>query len=272
MSAMLLCRSNRVKEPYYVDDLGLHIYSGEELSYYIYNNAMLIGEDFLSERLYHFLGEELGMTALEAKLRRWAPQAELYELLLVILQDIHYYDSAELNQFRRSLENLDRMSQAGKLRARGEYLLKNRRYTAALLQYDRLLGSNCYEMKDPQFAAEVWMAQGVVQARRYSWVEAADCLRRSIEIRPMEAAQRMLYQIRCFRPEIPISDKCFLGIPEETKKQWETALTDAQAEAAGIGKGREVQEFMQKDNIRRAEGLRSLTEEWKKEYRRNQGG
>ena len=103
MSGMLLCRSHPVKEPYYVEELGLCLYSEEELSYYIYHNATLIGDDFLDERLYRFIGTELGLDNLERKLRKWAEQAELSELLLVILQDIHYYDSDELFHFREKL-------------------------------------------------------------------------------------------------------------------------------------------------------------------------
>ena len=46
------------------------------------------------------------MTGLETKLRKWSGQADLSELLLVILQDIHYYSSAELFAFKEQLERL----------------------------------------------------------------------------------------------------------------------------------------------------------------------
>ena len=141
MSGMLLCRSHPVKEPYYVEELGLCLYSEEELSYYIYHNATLIGDDFLDERLYRFIGEELGMENLERKLRKWAEQAELSELLLVILQDIHYYDSDELYHFREKLAAMARKSPAARQKEKADTLFAAGRYAAAGQVYDRLLAS-----------------------------------------------------------------------------------------------------------------------------------
>ena len=103
MGSVLLCRNRQVNEPYYVEALGIMLYSAEELSYYIYHNATLIEENFLDERLFRFIGQELAMEDLEHKLRKWKAQAELSELLLVILQDIHYYDSDELYTFREEM-------------------------------------------------------------------------------------------------------------------------------------------------------------------------
>ena len=43
MGSLILCRSAVAKHPYYVPELGIRIYSGEELSYFIYHNLMLPG-------------------------------------------------------------------------------------------------------------------------------------------------------------------------------------------------------------------------------------
>ena len=139
MGGMLACRSLKVKEPYYVEELGIYLYSGEELSYYIYHNAALIGDDFLDERLYRFIGKELQQESLEMKLRKWADQADLAELLLVILQDLHYYNGDELFAFREKLAALSRKSPAMRLMDKADALFKGGRYTTAGLFYDRLL-------------------------------------------------------------------------------------------------------------------------------------
>ena len=51
MSGLILCRDKTVTHPYYVKELGLHLYTGEELCYFIYHNILLIGEEFLDEPL-----------------------------------------------------------------------------------------------------------------------------------------------------------------------------------------------------------------------------
>ena len=68
MGGLILCRNIPVKHPYYVQELGLYLYTGEELSYYIYNHALLIPEEFPDEGLYPFL-EEIGQGALAERIR-----------------------------------------------------------------------------------------------------------------------------------------------------------------------------------------------------------
>ena len=69
MSGLILCREKTVTHPYYVTELGIHLYTGEELSYFICHNILLIDEDFLDERLFDFL-EQLGETRLCERARR----------------------------------------------------------------------------------------------------------------------------------------------------------------------------------------------------------
>ena len=57
MSGLILCRDKSVTHPYYVKELGLHLYTGEELCYFIYHNIPLINEDFLDESLFEFLNQ-----------------------------------------------------------------------------------------------------------------------------------------------------------------------------------------------------------------------
>ena len=49
--SLILCRQEPVKIPLYIEDLGIHIYSSQELCYVIYNNPLLVLEDFIDSRL-----------------------------------------------------------------------------------------------------------------------------------------------------------------------------------------------------------------------------
>ena len=44
MGNLILSRPAEIKRPYYVSELGVHLYSAEELCYYIYHNAVLIDD------------------------------------------------------------------------------------------------------------------------------------------------------------------------------------------------------------------------------------
>lgn len=270
MSGMLLSRTRDVRMPFFVEELGVHLYSGEELSYYIYHNAMLITDDFIGERLYAFIGQELGMESLEAKLRRWAESAELADLLLVILQDIHYYSSQELETFRRQMETMGKLTAAHRMKKKAEYLLKHHRYSGAVLQYDRLLQSGYPELKEKEFLGSLWMGRGMVCARQYRFSEAAENLTKAHGYCPTEDTRRMLYQLSCTDSALQIPPDILGKIPEEKKRLWEEQWNQARTQARFLGKGQEASEWMDKDNIRRAAGLQNLVENWKTEYRRSQ--
>ena len=271
MSGILLCRSHAVSEPYYVEELGLSLYSEEELSYYIYHNATLIEEDFLDERLYRFIGTELGMTDLERKLRKWQEQAELSELLLVILQDIHYYDSDELFHFREKLSALAKKSPAARMKEKGDALFAAGRYAAAAAIYDRLLASPGIGRADKLFVGAVWYNNGMALARQYLWQQAASCLTQACALTGSEEYKKKYYWITRMAPETADAE-VLRGISPDTAARWEKEWKTARENARFSGKAQQAITWLDKDNIRRAAGLTELVEEWKKEYRRSIGG
>ena len=53
--SLILCRQEPVTVPLYIEDLGIHLYSSQELCYVIYNNPLLVLEGFIDKRLTEFL-------------------------------------------------------------------------------------------------------------------------------------------------------------------------------------------------------------------------
>ena len=59
--SLLLCRRERVKHPFYIEVLGIHIYSSQELCYVIYHHPLLVMNDFADASLFSFIKNELGL-------------------------------------------------------------------------------------------------------------------------------------------------------------------------------------------------------------------
>ena len=51
--SLILCRQEPVTVPLYIEDLGIHLYSSQELCYVIYNNPLLVLEGFIDKSLQH---------------------------------------------------------------------------------------------------------------------------------------------------------------------------------------------------------------------------
>ena len=270
MGSVLLCRNRQVNEPYYVQELGIMLYSAEELSYYIYHNATLIEEDFLDERLFRFIGQELAMEDLEHKLRKWKAQAELSELLLVILQDIHYYDSDELYTFREKLRQESQKKPPVRMREKAELLIEHGRLSAADLTLRKLLGGNAPELADPAFAGRIYYLLGIVNARQYLWQEAAEYMSLAYERLGDDRTAKKLYQIRLADPGVTLP---VMPEPDEQQRfMWESEFRRIQTDAEDTGSAKDAAEWFDKDNIRRAAGLRDLVKTWKDQYRQSVGG
>ena len=62
MSTVILCSGNYAKTPYYIAEEDLHLYSVEELCYYLYKNAFMLQEDFFGDALLSWISQELGLS------------------------------------------------------------------------------------------------------------------------------------------------------------------------------------------------------------------
>ena len=59
MGSYILSLSPMAKHPYRTKELGVDIYTAEELCYYIYHNFVVVDDDFISRELFEFLEDEL---------------------------------------------------------------------------------------------------------------------------------------------------------------------------------------------------------------------
>ena len=85
-----------------------------------------------------------------------------------------------------------------------------------------------------------------------------------------EETAKKLYQIRLADPGITLP-----VMPEPDDQQrflWESEFRRIQDDAEEKGSAKAVSEWFDKDNIRRAAGLRDLVRNWKDQYRQSVGG
>ena len=138
--SLLLCRQEHVKRPYFMELMGVHLYSSQELSYVIFNHPMLVLDDFVDERLLTFLREELDKGFLALKLERWLKSGENPdEALMIILQDCDYYSMAEVGRFRQMAAALRKKHPADFMRMKADELFSLRQYGRAVEIYQKLL-------------------------------------------------------------------------------------------------------------------------------------
>ena len=67
MGELLLCHEPMAAEPYLIEESGMHLYSLEELSFYIANNVYLLDGSFMKEELCLWIEIQTGHQALESQ-------------------------------------------------------------------------------------------------------------------------------------------------------------------------------------------------------------
>ena len=270
MRGLIYCREPEVKEPYFARETGLSLYSAEELSYYIVNYVLLLPEDFISERLYRFLGRELGLAELEGKLRHFMKQdADMYQGLFLLVKELRYYSDEELMQFRDELDGIRSAGPLELLRQRGDFFLDVRQYGNAVHTYDQILRES---PRDESFAAEVWHNRGVACVQLMQYEEAMDCFVRAWRVLSLDSIAREIFVLYWMEPEhLALPEDVRASVPGETQYRIKEELTAFTKNAAYMGKAEEIAQAFSKDVIRRREAVSSLIREWKQEYREMAG-
>lgn len=268
MAGLILCQEVNVRSPYYVPELGVHLYTGEELSYFIFNHVLLIPDDFLEERLFVFLGE-LGYARLEERLRGYRG-GDIYEVLPVILQEIRYYSSPELFRFDKTLETLRAMPEAERRKAKGDYLFGEGLYHYALREYEDILAMDAVKLGDANFTGQVWHNMGSVYARMEAVREAMRCYRRAYSLLHDEKILEEIYALCQLSAGVTLPEELKAEISPEQEEKFRRRFSERERQAVFEGKALEAAALRDRPPEERADAYARLLENWKNEYRRNQ--
>ncbi len=177
MSGLLLCHK-QAKKPYFINEADKNIYSIEELAYFLYNNVYAVSTDFFKSELISYIGEELEIKELAAKLEYYTThEASFAELMILVVNTATYYSTEEMSSFKEILGEVGNKSYHERQKVKADMLFKSGRYTEALKVYKNLLSSHI-EVKTgtkSMFQSEVWKSIGSIYARQFLFEEAVRC-------------------------------------------------------------------------------------------------
>ena len=180
MAGLLLCRTRYAERPYYISNMGVNIYSLEELCYYIYNNIYLIGTDLFDEGLTDYISGELGEKELAEQLEFLITEnAGLSELVMTVLRYVDYYSEEEIDALAGTIESLDTQNASERLKLRADNFLSNKRYSNAVHNYEIIVyGQKDINLSD-DFYGNVWHNMGVAYAGMFEFGDAVQCFKRA---------------------------------------------------------------------------------------------
>ena len=138
--SLILCRHEPVKHPYYIDVLGIHIHSSQELCYVIYNHPILVMDDFIDELLIEFIRRDLDMDYLAGRMEKLLETGSRHEdVLFLFLSECDYYNDKEIQKYKTTVAALRALHPAEYEKARADYMFRARQYGKAAQRYSKVL-------------------------------------------------------------------------------------------------------------------------------------
>lgn len=197
MAGIILCRTKVAHNPFYIPNIDIHIYTMEELCYYIYNNIYLISIDLVDEELIRFIDEELEEKVLAKRLTYYKKaRAGLAEIIVTILSYVDYYDSSDIESIREILESINTQNVYERLKMRADTLLENKKYVSAIKNYEKIIEGENDPMLPGIFYAKVYHNLGCAYGNMFLYDMARKNFARAYEIGQHEESKKCLVAAR----------------------------------------------------------------------------
>ena len=197
MGTVKLCVHETVKTPYYVEATGIHLYSIEELAYYLYENIYLIDEGMMDDRLYFWIDTALGLSKLAEKLYSGrASGNHVYNQVMTILQASEYYSDEELAVLSEKIKSISGMQTQERMKNKADELADNENYWAAIAEYKRILRIRQSSKLSVEFYAAVWNNLAACYAKLFLFEKVANCYENAFQFQKVSKYKERAFYAR----------------------------------------------------------------------------
>lgn len=235
-----LCVGEYASQPFCFEGLNLKVYCAEELCYALKENAFLLDTDIMSDRLVEWLQSQCGLADLAGELHNLVHRkGSLSAFVGRILEYTGFYSIEEIRQTEQMLKRGAGLNILEKRKLRIDHLTRQKKYLAAVAEYDALLGTWEAAMGEKreagaQLKASILHNKGTALAGLMRYPQAADSFRRAYEtdrdpesLKCFLAAKRMELSDNdyvAYAASVPGSAEAVLALEkqvEELNKEWE---------------------------------------------------
>lgn len=242
MGTVMICSRPLAKTPYYIESMGIRLYSMEELAFFLYQNVYLVDKRMLGERLVDWIHTEIGNAELAERLKKGAEAgSSLQNMILTILRSVDYYSEEELNRLSSKMKILNTYQEQERLKLRADEFFNNGNYQAAIYEYEKILDIRQSDRLGVEFYAHVWNNLGVCYCRLFLFGKATRAFRTSYQYqKDPDVLSQYVYAMRLGLSEEDFDQAMELQNIrreqlEELREGYDKILAEAQERANGSG-------------------------------------
>lgn len=235
MGRVILCTGEYASSPYQFENIGVKVYSAEELCYVLKENAFLLDREIVNKKLVRWIDECLGLTELAGALYPLLHQkTSVGAFTGIILHYIKFYDRETIRSIEEIYRKSANLNAYEKLKTRVDYMVSNGRYAMAITEYEALL--NELPNQSVEMNAKVLHNKAVAMCGLFLFEEAAETFMKSYQLLPSSetlisylAAKRLSMEEGDYIPFVAGSPEYYeetLELEkrmEELRKMWDTS-------------------------------------------------
>ena len=179
-SKVILGTGRRAAHPYYVERFYVNLYSVEELCFLLVDKAALLDAEIMKRDLLRWLEAQCGLSELahmlEARLNRKGSAAAFAG---AILSYVNIYPAETVRRTEEIVRGNEGLNPYERLGARADYLFGEKRYLAALQQYQSL--ALTIPETEKLLLGRIYHNMGAAYAGMFLYEQAADWFMKSYE-------------------------------------------------------------------------------------------
>ncbi len=184
-----VCVGNYAKRPLKIPVLEIPVYCMEELCRLLRENTFLLDTSMMNRGLVDWIDEECGLPDLAGELHMLLERGGSFSAFMTtIMEYVGFYEEESIRRMERVLQKSAGLSVLEKRKQQLDYLVRRKKYTAALKGYDELLAlwreesAEYEELLTDKLYTSLLQHRGVVLARQMRYAEAADSFYEAYEI------------------------------------------------------------------------------------------
>lgn len=206
MGNFILCKSKTAKHPYFHEDIGVRLYTIEELCYYIETHLYRMDEGWFNEKLFSWIGSELALPKLEKDLTAlYARTRDIYLSVQYLLMESGCCGREEYEAISGTILTMRGKTKQERGKLLGDEYLSSGKYRQAAYTYLSVLAPN--RGLNAELAGDLWHNLGVCYARLFLFEEAAECFLKAFKKRSSElSVSCYLYALNFLSEHEPMGD------------------------------------------------------------------
>ncbi len=265
---LILCENRQAVHPLFIPDMGLRVFSLEELCYVIYNYPLIAMDGLVNQRLMSFLRDDLRIglqiVNLERSMSEWPDHDDV---LLSILGFSDYYSSVEIEDFRARIHEIRKTSRYEFYRMKGDLLFELGQYGKAITYYEKSLFVSKDQTADDIYFYRVCRNMGSTYANLYQLDEAYLSYMKAYEYKKDEEVKKQIYFLARLQDDIEKKELYLKAVEGQSIAEWDNEFEEIMHSSDDDASLDEINELRSLDAVKRRKSIETILNRWKRKYR-----